>query len=412
MLVLDSILKSMVRIGTLNVIDANGKTYTYTGRDGPAVTVKFHHARVPWRMVYAPSMAVGEAYMDGTLTIEDGTIYDFLALMAQNIEVSGFHGLHMAGETLSRLFKPIQQFNPASRSKKNVAHHYDLSGELYELFLDSDKQYSCAYFETPETGLEVAQQHKKRHLAAKLLISPGQRVLDIGSGWGGMGLYLAKKTGALVTGVTLSEEQLKVSTDRAQKEGLANQVDFHLRDYRAQTGTFDRIVSVGMFEHVGVGYYPQYFGKLKELLADDGIAVLHTIGRSGTPSVTDAWIRKYIFPGGYIPSLSEVAPVIEKSGLVVTDLEFLGPHYSETLRAWQERFQSNRVKVKDIYEERFCRMWEFYLAGSEVSFRYLGMTVFQFQMAHRRTDVPLTRDYIAKLEQGIDAVRADSSHAA
>jgi len=261
MLVLKSILRNMVRVGTLTVIDAKGKPYVFAGESGPAVTIRLHDRRIPWGLALMPSLAAGEGYMDGRLTVDGGTIYDFLALMSQNMEVGGLNRIQAIWEITGSFFKRFQQFNPAGRAKKNVAHHYDLSSDLYELFLDRDKQYSCAYFVSPETDLETAQEHKKRHLAAKLLISPGQRILDIGSGWGGMGLYLARKTGAFITGVTLSEEQLQVSQERAEKEGLADQVAFHLRDYRAQTGTFDRIVSVGMFEHVGVGFYPHYFGK-------------------------------------------------------------------------------------------------------------------------------------------------------
>ncbi len=409
MLVLKSILRNMVRVGTLTVIDAKGKPYVFAGESGPAVTIRLHDRRIPWGLALMPSLAAGEGYMDGRLTVDGGTIYDFLALMSQNMEVGGLNRIQAIWEITGSFFKRFQQFNPAGRAKKNVAHHYDLSSDLYELFLDRDKQYSCAYFVSPETDLETAQEHKKRHLAAKLLISPGQRILDIGSGWGGMGLYLARKTGAFITGVTLSEEQLQVSQERAEKEGLADQVAFHLRDYRAQTGTFDRIVSVGMFEHVGVGFYPHYFGKMKELLADNGIAVLHTIGRSGPPNVTDPWIRKYIFPGGYVPSLSEVTPVIERSGLVITDIEFIGPHYARTVRAWRKRFRANWNKVREIYDERFCRMWEFYLASSEIAFRHLGLTVFQIQMAHSHMAVPPTRDYISRLENKIGETAYEKS---
>ena len=412
MLVLKSILRNMVRVGTLTVIDAKGIKCVFAGMSGPAVTIRLHDRRIPWGLVLMPSLAAGEGYMNGRLNVEGGKIYDFLSLMSQNIEIGGLNRIQAIWEITGRLFKRFQQFNPAGRAKKNVAHHYDLSSALYDLFLDRDKQYSCAYFVTTETDLETAQEHKKRHLAAKLLISPRHRILDIGSGWGGMGIYLAKKTGAFITGVTLSKEQLRVSQKRAEEEGIAGKVAFHLRDYRAQTGTFDRIVSVGMFEHVGVGFYPQYFVKIKELLADNGIAVLHTIGRSAPPSVTDPWIRKYIFPGGYIPSLSEVVPVIERSGLVITDVEFIGPHYAQTLRDWRRRFRANWNKVREIYDERFCRMWEFYLASSEIAFRHLGLTVFQIQMAHRHAEVPPTRDYIARLENEIDQTANEKSRAA
>ena len=336
--------------------------------------------------------------MEGHLTVEDGTIYDFLSLLGQNIETHGQHPFHLMVEMLSRLFKRFQQFNPHVLSKKNVAHHYDLSQKLYELFLDPDLQYSCAYFESPETDLETAQENKKRHIAAKLMISPGQSVLDIGSGWGGLAIFLAKTIGARVTGITLSENQLEESHKKAKNEGLTDLIDFYLRDYRDQAGTFERIVSVGMFEHVGIGHFPNFFMTYKNLLADNGIALLHTIGRSSPPSVTDPWVRKYIFPGGYIPALSEVLPAIEKTGLIVTDVEILHAHYAETIRHWRARFNANRDTIKTIYDERFCRMWEFYLASSEVSFRFLGMTVFQIQMVKKSRLLPLKRDYIEKLE--------------
>lgn len=336
--------------------------------------------------------------MEGHLTVEDGTIYDFLSLLGQNIETHGQHPFHLMVEMVSRLFKRFQQFNPQLLSKKNVAHHYDLSQKLYELFLDPDLQYSCAYFESPETDLETAQENKKRHIAAKLMISPGQSVLDIGSGWGGLAIFLAKTIGAKVTGITLSENQLEESHKKAKNEGLTDLIDFYLRDYRDQAGTFERIVSVGMFEHVGIGHFPNFFMTYKNLLADNGIALLHTIGRSSPPSVTDPWVRKYIFPGGYIPALSEVLPAIEKTGLIVTDVEILHAHYAETIRHWRARFNANRDRIKTIYDERFCRMWEFYLASSEVSFRFLGMTVFQIQMVKKSRLLPLKRDYIEKLE--------------
>ena len=299
---------------------------------------------------------------------------------------------------LSTLIRRFQQFNPAGCSQTNVAHHYDLESGLYELFLDPDKQYSCAYFGTPETELVQAQEDKKHHIAAKLLLDKDLRVLDIGSGWGGLGLYIARRFGTRVTGITLSKEQQNISNQRALAGNLAECVQFQLQDYRSLEGEFDRIVSVGMFEHVGNNHYRKFFGKLSTLLAEDGVGLLQTIGRSHGPAATDAWIRKYILPGGSIPALSEIAPAIEKAGLVVTDLEFLGPHYAETLCQWQNNFQENRSKVRDIYDERFCRMWEFYLAGSEIAFRYLGLTVFQIQLALRHGSVPTTRDYIVRAE--------------
>ncbi|MBC8037824.1 MAG: class I SAM-dependent methyltransferase, partial [Rhizobiales bacterium] len=294
-------------------------------------------------------------------------------------------------------------YNPVGKAKANVAHHYDLSGQLYDLFLDRDRQYSCAYFETPGASLEEAQLAKKRHLAAKLDIKPGMKVLDIGSGWGGLGLYLAEICGANVTGVTLSEEQHKLSNERAAQRGVDDRAQFRLLDYRNLDEKFDRIVSVGMFEHVGVVHYKEFFGRCRALLKDDGIATLHSINRSDGPGATSAWIKKYIFPGGYIPALSEVIPHLEQQGLYITDIEILRLHYAETLRHWGIRFAGNRERAREIYDERFCRMWEFYLAASEATFRYAGLNNFQIQFCKNQHALPLTRDYIRDAE---DALRA------
>ncbi|MGH6886480.1 MAG: class I SAM-dependent methyltransferase, partial [Geminicoccales bacterium] len=299
------------------------------------------------------------------------------------------------------------QYNPVPRARANAAHHYDLSDALYDLFLDADRQYSCAYFTHPHDDLAQAQADKKRHIAAKLLLRPGHRVLDIGSGWGGLGLYLAGAGAGEVVGITLAEEQLKVSRARAEQAGLADRVRFELRDYRDQAGRFDRIVSVGMFEHVGLQHYPAFFRKIRELLVEDGVALVHAIGRMHGPGATNAWIRKYIFPGGYAPALSEVLPAVERLGLWVTDIEILRLHYAKTLRAWRRRFMANRDRVAQVYDERFCRMWEFYLIGSELAFRRMGHMVFQIQLAKRQDAVPLTRDYIVDWERGrLDAAIA------
>jgi len=296
-----------------------------------------------------------------------------------------------------------QQFNPPTRSKRNVASHYDLDRRLYSLFLDDDKQYSCAYFETPESTLDDAQLAKKRHLAAKLVLQPEQRVLDIGCGWGGLGLYLAETAGARVTGITLSEEQFQIANTRAEEKNLTERARFVLQDYRNTPGHFDRIVSVGMFEHVGVDYYDAFFKRCAELLDDDGVMVLHSIGRSEGPGITNPWVAKYIFPGGYIPALSEVLPAIERAGLLVNDIEILRLHYAETLKAWRERFMARRDEAERMYDERFVRMWEFYLAASEMSFRKQNSMVFQIQISKRQGIVPITRDYIAREEQRLRA---------
>ena len=399
MWLLSGLFKRLIRVGTLVVIDAGGKRHEFAGRAGPAVTLRLHDRAVATRMALNPALCVGEAYMDGRLSVVDGTIYDLLHLAAINIYDRPLGPLDGVTRLWRQALKRWHQHNPVPRARRNVAHHYDLSGELYNLFLDTDRQYSCAYFAAKTDSLETAQENKKRHIAAKLLLRPGLRVLDIGSGWGGMGLYLARAADARVSGVTLSEEQHKVSNERARAAGIDHLVQFHLRDYREETERYDRIVSVGMFEHVGVVHYAEYFAKLRDLLVDDGVALLHTIGRADGPGTTNPWIDKYIFPGGYSPALSEILPVIERAGLFVTDVEVLRLHYAETLREWRKRFMANRDRVKQIYDERFCRMWEFYLAGSEIAFRDQGHVVFQIQLAKRIDAVPLTRDYIAQWEQ-------------
>jgi len=345
--------------------------------------------------------------MDGTLTVESGTIYDLLDLVGRNLgngRINAWDKWFMNFETL---WRGVEQANPLGKARNHVAHHYDLSGELYDLFLDGDRQYSCAYFPTAGVSLDQAQEAKKRHIAAKLCLEPGQKVLDIGSGWGGMGLYLARHADVFVTGVTLSTEQYKLSRKLAQEAGLADRVGFYLRDYREDTGTYDRIVSVGMFEHVGAPHYQEYFDKLASLLRDDGVALLHTIADRSMPSSCNPWIRNYIFPGGYCPALSEILPAIERAGLWVTDIEILRLHYAETLRYWRERFMANRRRAIELYDERFCRMWEFYLAGCEMAFRRMGMMVVQIQLTKSIDAVPLTRDYMARWEQAhapVDAV--------
>lgn len=388
------LLKRLISVGTLTVIDAAGKTHRFQGADGPAVAVRIHDRSLHRRLFFNTSLAFGEAYMDGRVSLADGDIYDFVELIGRNLETRGRSSLSGWTGLLYRMFRRVRQFNPVGRARANAAHHYDLTGELYDLFLDSDKQYSCAYFSEPGVGLERAQAEKKRLIAAKLLLNPGMTVLDIGSGWGGLALYLAKEFDADVTGLTLSAEQQKASEARAREAGLADRVRFHLRDYREQTGAFDRVVSVGMFEHVGIDHFRRYFSQVHDLLKPDGVAVLHTIGRSDGPGATDPWIDRYIFPGGYIPALSEIMPAIEKSRLWTTDIEVLRLHYAETLHHWRHRFQRNRDRARALYDERFCRMWEYYLAISEASFRYLATTVFQIQLAKRQDAVPLTRDYI------------------
>ena len=402
-MLLEGLLRGLIRHGRLTVIRHDGRQRTFGSAPGAEVVIRLHDRATAWRLALSPTLATAEAYMDGRLTLDKGELYDLLALAAANIERSGKPLVMRVRDALSRLTRWFRQYNPAGRARRNAAHHYDLSDELYELFLDSNRQYSCAYFTDPGQDLEGAQRAKMRHIAAKLLLAPGQTVLDIGSGWGGLGLELAREAGVEVRGVTLSEEQHKVATARAAKAGLGDRVKFALADYRHEAGHYDRIVSVGMFEHVGVGHYGAFFAKLAALLKPDGVALLHTIGRSDGPGSTDPFARKYIFPGGYTPALSEVVRPIERARLVITDIEVLRLHYAETLRAWRTRFKANWDKAKALYDERFCRMWEFYLAGSEVSFRHLGMVVFQIQLAHRQDAVPLVRDYVTDHDRTGDA---------
>jgi len=347
-------------------------------------------------MLLNPELALGEAYMDGTFVVEDGSIADALAILLDQPEmVPRWARLQW---WLRYFARHIRQFNWRGRARNNVAHHYDLDGRLYSLFLDADKQYSCAYFETPDATLDDAQLAKKRHIAAKLLIQQDQRVLDIGCGWGGLGLYLAETAGADVTGITLSAEQLQIANARAEERHLARSAKFLLQDYRDVDGSFDRIVSVGMFEHVGVDFYDAFFKRCAELLDDNGVMLLHSIGRSTGPDVSSPWIRKYIFPGGYIPAISEVIPAIERAGLLICDIEILRLHYAETLKAWRERFMARREEAVQLYDERFARMWEFYLAASEMSFRKQNLMNFQIQLTKRQGVVPITRDYIGRQE--------------
>ena len=394
------LLDRLIRDGSLTLIDALGDIYTFGDDTLPRVTIRIHDRALHWKLAVNPALYTGEAYMDGRLTIEEGSLYDFLDLATRSLWEPGNGFMVVATEKLRNAVRRIQQFNPVGRARTNVAHHYGLSDVFYGLFLDTDQQYSCAYFDHSGESLEDAQNNKKRHLAAKLLLDrPGLRVLDIGCGWGGLALYLATESGAQVTGITLSEEQFNVAQERARRVDLGDRVGFHLRDYRAQEGTYDRIVSVGMFEHVGVPQYPMFFRKVRELLTEDGVALLHFIGRANGPGSTNPWILKYIFPGGYSPAISEVVPVIERQKLFITDIEILRLHYAETLRQWRTRFAAHRDKIKQIYDERFCRMWEFYLAGSEVAFRNEYQIVLQIQITKNQEAVPLTRDYITDWER-------------
>ena len=402
-------LKRFIRQGSFTVTTAAGKRYTFGDGTGPAVAVRFTTAKAQRSVLLNPELRLGEAYMDGTFVVEQGSIADVLALLLRQERIA-VPKWALPWRLVRHLFRRLQQFNPRSRSLRNVAHHYDLDGRLYSLFLDADQQYSCAYFDSPDASLDDAQLAKRRHLAAKLFVPPGANVLDIGCGWGGLALYLASVAGAHVTGITLSREQHARASQRALEQGRAKDAIFRLEDYRDVAGRFDRIISVGMFEHVGVGFYETYFRKCAELLDDNGIFLLHSIGRSGPPSVTNPWIAKYIFPGGYIPALSEIVPRAQRAGLMVTDVEVLQLHYAFTLKAWRQRFLAHREEVERLYDARFVRMWEFYLASSEMAFRESDMVVFQVQMAKRKGVVPQTRDYIAREEARLRA--AESAAAA
>lgn len=387
------LLKRFVKIGTLNFIDSKGKSRIYAATSAPQVSFRIHSKRLERRFCSSPRIALGEGYMNGEITIEKGDIYDFLSFCAVNDQQYHFSPVETLIRHLTSLRRLFHQHNPITKARRNVAHHYDLSEDLYRLFLDKDMQYSCAYFTNLDEDIETAQENKKRHLAAKLQLKPGQHVLDIGSGWGGLAITLARESGVFVTGLTLSEEQHRVATERVKAAGLEDRVRFYLRDYRQEKTTYDRIISVGMFEHVGLKHFDEFFGQISSLLNEDGIALLHSIGCSTGPNRPNPWLNKYIFPGGYSPALSEALAAIEPARLYVTDIEILHQHYAETIRHWRMRFLANQKKVKELWGERFFRMWEFYLASCEVAFRNCGYMVFQIQMVRNPALAPLTRDY-------------------
>ncbi len=401
------LLSKVVRHGNLTFIDAGGGVSSFGNGNGPPVTVRLMDRGIERHLALDPEMAAGEGYMDGRLRMESGTIYEFLALMTSNVGEHPFPAFaqHLAG--LRNWLRFLYQFNPAWRAKRNVRHHYDVDPRIYDLFLDPDRQYSCAYYASPDMSLTEAQAAKKRHIAAKLDLAPGHRVLDIGCGWGGLALYLATAADVDVTGITLSEEQHKIAEARASREATEHTPRFAICDYRAMEGTFDRIVSVGMFEHVGIPHYDTFFSTVARLLAPGGTALLHTIGRTDRPAATNPFIARYIFPGGYIPALSEIMKAVEASGLIVADVEVLRLHYAETLRDWRHRFLANRPAAVAIAGEEFCRMWEFYLAGSECAFRYQNFVVFQVQLTRRVDTLPVTRDYMAAAEQALPVGRLE-----
>lgn len=400
--ILDRVLRHLIRQGELSVTFPDGEVQRYgdAGR-GPVVSIALHDPALMRKLVLSPDLGAGEGYMEGQLTIEGDDLHGFLSLAILNVTSQGYPGFLKPLAVLRRILRPVQQFNPMGRSRTNVQHHYDLSGALYDLFLDEDRQYSCAYFADPDMTLEQAQTAKKHHIAGKLVLRPGMRVLDIGCGWGGMALTLAQEYGVHVVGVTLSTEQHRLATQRAADAGLSDRIEFRLMDYRDVQGPFDRIVSVGMFEHVGAPQYRTYFNAVRALLAPDGVALIHTIGRSQPPGTTSPWITKYIFPGGYAPALSETAAAYEGAGLVATDIEVWRLHYAETLRHWYERFMENVEQARALYDERFCRMWRYYLVASELTFRLNNQVVFQMQLSRQQDAVPLTRDYLYTADTGL-----------
>jgi cyclopropane-fatty-acyl-phospholipid synthase len=393
--VLDRFLKRLIQKGRLTLTDYRGKVSTYGDGDGPSVSIRFNSPQVARKLVMSPSMTLGEGYMDGSIEILSGDIYGVFELLGANLRKGRQAGpWERAAATAYRTLN----INNRRASRKNVAHHYDISNALYRRFLDPDMQYSCAYFARPDMTLEEAQEAKKAHIAAKLLLKPGLKVLDIGSGWGGLACAIGKREKVEVKGVTLSVEQLALAQEKAKKQKLDDRVTFELRDYRDVTEPFDRIVSVGMFEHVGRPQFQTFFDTCARLLKDDGVMLLHSIGRSRGAGRTDPWIAKYIFPGGYIPSLSEVLPHIEAAGLIVTDVEILRMHYAETCKEWRKRFRAQWGEIAAEYDERFCRMFDFYLAGAESTFRHRKHMVFQIQLTKKIDAAPITRDYIAEAE--------------
>jgi cyclopropane-fatty-acyl-phospholipid synthase len=393
------LLDRTIATGHLNLIDVDGRNHGFGDQSGPPIVARIADKWTEWEIALHPTLTLGEAYMDGRLTIEQGTIYDFVELLAANAENTTWPRWLAAVDRLRFLTRRLGHVNPRSRARRNVEHHYDLEGSLYDLFLDQDRQYSCAYFEHDAMSLDEAQLAKKRHLAAKLALGDGMTVLDIGSGWGGLALYLAKTAHVTVTGVTLSENQLKISRERAQAMGLSKAVTFELCDYRDIDAQFDRVVSVGMFEHVGLSHYGSFFDRIAGLLKPEGVALLHSIGRFDGPGNMNPFITKYIFPGSYVPPLSEVLPEVERKGLLATDIEILRLHYAMTLRHWRRRFRANWDTAVARFGDRFCRMWECYFALCEVGFRHQNLMVFQLQLAKRQKSLPLTRDYIYDVER-------------
>ncbi|MEO8176588.1 MAG: cyclopropane-fatty-acyl-phospholipid synthase family protein [Sphingomicrobium sp.] len=405
MALIGRLIDKLLRRGTITIVYPDGKRATYGPGGGKAITIRITDRKVLLELVRNPRLGLGETYMDERLIVEDGTILDLLELVtSSNRWEDGAKGRKLIGKSKLSALKALWRRNQPAKARSNVAHHYDVGNALYELFLDDDLQYSCAYFTDPANSLEQAQADKKAHIAAKLDLKPGQKVLDIGCGWGGTALYLHRVAKVDVLGVTLSEEQLKVARQRAQDDGVADHVKFELIDYRALEGQFDRIVSIGMFEHVGLAHYEEFFAKCRELLKPDGVMLLHTIGRLGSSSgAPDPFTDKYIFPGYHLPSLAQVSVAAAKTRLIASDVEILRLHYAFTLRHWLDRVTKARAKIEAMYDARFFRMWECYLAGGIVMFETGSGCNYQIQYVRDRTALPITRDYMGEAE---DSYRA------
>ncbi len=388
-------LRKLIKDDGFELVDANSKSYII-GKPKKTNPIKFKilDKTLHWKLLINPDLYLGEGYMDGSIVIENGTLTEFLDIALKNIGRQPTNEITNILARFRRVYRYITNFNLIGKSKENVAHHYDISEKFYDLFLDEKRQYSCAYFKSEDNTLEEAQNNKIDHIIKKLNLKPNQRVLDIGCGWGTLAIDIAKKTQCEVVGITLSENQLEYAKQKAKEMNLENQVEFRLVDYRQLNEKFDRVVSVGMFEHVGRKFYKKYFSKVFDFLNEDGVALIHTIGSINPPRGPQPWITKYIFPGGYTPSLSEVSLPIEKSGLILSDIEVLRTHYQHTLRNWKDRFMSKKNEVLEMFDEKFFRMWEFYLVGCEMAFKWSDQVVFQFQLTKKLQGTPITRDYI------------------
>ena len=388
-------LNGLVKEDGFELVDANSKSYLIgkPKKENP-IRFKILDKKLHWKLLLNPDLYLGEAYTNGSIVIENGTLTEFLDIALKNVGRQSTNSITNVLEKFRRIYRYITNFNLIGKSKENVAHHYDISNKFYDLFLDEKRQYSCAYFKNEDDTLEVAQNNKIDHIIKKLNLKPNQKVLDIGCGWGTLALDMAKKTQCEVVGITLSKNQLEYAQQKAKEMNLKNQVEFRLADYRQLNEKFDRVVSVGMLEHVGKKFYNKYFNKVFDFLNEDGVALIHTIGSVNPPRGPQPWITKYIFPGGYTPSLSEVSLPIEKSGLIISDIEVLRMHYAHTLKNWKERFMSKKGEVLEIFDEKFFRMWEFYLVSCEMSFKWSDQVVFQFQLTKGLTTAPTTRDYI------------------